>query len=100
MFRTKNLFILFVALIASLLLGACSKTTVSDAPPNSTVSNAAPVANVNAEGKLLCPVQRNTIASKEVASGHSDYKGKRYYFCCAECKPKFDADPAKYATTK
>jgi Cu+-exporting ATPase len=35
-----------------------------------------------------------------VASGHSDYKGKRYYFCCAECKPKFDADPAKYATTK
>ncbi|KFI97931.1 YHS domain-containing protein [Bifidobacterium subtile] len=26
-----------------------------------------------------------------------DYEGKRYYFCCPGCLPKFDADPAKYA---
>ncbi len=26
----------------------------------------------------------------------SDYRGKRVYFCCANCKATFDAAPAKY----
>ena len=26
-----------------------------------------------------------------------DHNGARYYFCCAECLPMFDADPARYA---
>ena len=26
-----------------------------------------------------------------------DYKGKRYWFCCAACGPLWDADPDKYA---
>jgi Cu+-exporting ATPase len=31
------------------------------------------------------------------AAGHSDWRGRRYRFCSAACKAKFDADPAKYA---
>ncbi|OYT71616.1 MAG: hypothetical protein CFK52_07470 [Chloracidobacterium sp. CP2_5A] len=27
---------------------------------------------------------------------YSDYRGKRYYFCCPACKPKFDKNPRKY----
>jgi YHS domain-containing protein len=27
----------------------------------------------------------------------STYAGRTYAFCCAECKPDFDKDPAKYA---
>ncbi|MCC7433284.1 MAG: YHS domain-containing protein [Methanoregulaceae archaeon] len=27
----------------------------------------------------------------------ADYKGRRYFFCCAGCKPAFSKDPAKYA---
>lgn len=27
----------------------------------------------------------------------SDYKGRRYVFCCGGCKPAFDKEPAKYA---
>jgi YHS domain-containing protein len=27
----------------------------------------------------------------------ADYKGKRYYFCCAGCPKEFKKDPAKYA---
>ncbi|MCD6030592.1 MAG: hypothetical protein K0S78_2766 [Thermomicrobiales bacterium] len=27
----------------------------------------------------------------------SDYGGQTWYFCCAGCKRKFDADPAQYA---
>jgi YHS domain-containing protein len=26
-----------------------------------------------------------------------DYEGTRYWFCCAECGPLFDADPGRYA---
>ena len=29
----------------------------------------------------------------------ADYKGKRYFFCCAGCPPAFKKDPAKYAKT-
>jgi YHS domain-containing protein len=25
-----------------------------------------------------------------------EYKGKKVYFCCADCKAKFEADPEKY----
>jgi xanthine dehydrogenase accessory factor len=27
----------------------------------------------------------------------SEYQGKRFYFCCAGCKQKFEKEPAKYA---
>ena len=45
---------------------------------------------------LICPVTGTKIASTKAAVGHSTYKGKTYYFCCPECKPRFDKDPAKY----
>jgi Cu+-exporting ATPase len=31
------------------------------------------------------------------AAGQSQYAGKRYYFCSASCKAKFDANPQQYA---
>jgi Cu+-exporting ATPase len=36
--------------------------------------------------------------SVDVASAkhHSEYEGKSFYFCCAGCKSKFDAEPARY----
>lgn len=30
----------------------------------------------------------------------ADYNGNRYFFCCPGCKPKFNADPAKYAKSE
>ncbi|HET6385485.1 MAG TPA: heavy metal translocating P-type ATPase [Armatimonadota bacterium] len=30
------------------------------------------------------------------ASNHSQYQGNSYYFCCAGCKKRFDADPEQY----
>ncbi|HET6383082.1 MAG TPA: YHS domain-containing protein [Armatimonadota bacterium] len=45
---------------------------------------------------LTCPVMGSTIPSPKFASGYSDYKGTRYYFCCKPCKPAFDKSPAKY----
>jgi len=30
------------------------------------------------------------------APGTSDYRGKTYYFCCNECKQKFDSNPQSF----
>ncbi|MGI8924314.1 MAG: YHS domain-containing protein [Fimbriimonadales bacterium] len=57
-----------------------------------------PVPYRNAGGKLVCPVMKTVIASEKKASGFSDYKGKRYYFCCDACKPAFDKNPAKFVS--
>ena len=44
---------------------------------------------------LICPVTGTKIASAAKAYNHETYKGKTYYFCCPECKPAFDKNPAK-----
>ena len=62
-----------------------------------TVGAQAPKPHKNAKGQLVCPVMKSTVASAKKAAGFSDYKGIRYYFCCAGCKPSFDKNPAKYA---
>ncbi len=46
---------------------------------------------------LICPVTGNKIASAKTAVGHETYKGKTYYFCCPECKPRFDKNRAGIA---
>lgn len=33
------------------------------------------------------------------AAGQSEYSGKKYYFCAASCKAKFDAEPTRYVKT-
>jgi YHS domain-containing protein len=57
-------------------------------------------ASANGDGSVtqieqkLCPVMGNPI-NPEV---YTEYKGKRVYFCCPECKPKFEAEPEKYVS--
>jgi YHS domain-containing protein len=60
---------------------------------------AQPVAN---DDLTTCPVMAGRTVVKSVAETKGlfrDYKGNRYWFCCASCGPAFDADPEKYATT-
>jgi len=77
----------FLAALSGLIIVAGAATAA--APAKHTAKTAPAV-------KLVCPVTGETIASKKLAAGHSDYKGKTYYFCCAGCKPAFDKDPAKF----
>ncbi len=44
------------------------------------------------EKDVVCGMQ---IGPKK-AAGKSEYGGKTYYFCCAGCKRKFDANPGQY----
>ncbi len=59
---------------------------------------AAPAAEAK-PAALACPVTGEKIASVKAAAGSSVYKGKTYYFCCSNCKPAFDKNPAKYVKT-
>ena len=46
-----------------------------------------------------CVVMKGSTVSKakaEAAGLYRDYNGERYWFCCAGCAPRFDANPAAY----
>ncbi|MBN2290514.1 MAG: YHS domain-containing protein [Candidatus Glassbacteria bacterium] len=42
--------------------------------------------------QTLCPVMGNEVNRQVFA----DYGGKRVYFCCEDCREKFEAEPEKY----
>lgn len=46
---------------------------------------------------LYCPVSKEAVESYAKASGYDDYKGVRYYFCCAGCDEPFAKNPVKYS---
>ncbi len=45
-----------------------------------------------AKAQTVCPVMGNKIDK----SLYADHMGKRVYFCCGMCPPKFNEDPMKY----
>ncbi len=51
----------------------------------------------DAQGKAIaqktCPVMRGNAINPKI---FVDYEGRRIYFCCTLCPPKFKADPQKY----
>lgn len=52
--------------------------------------------------KISCAVMKGDMTDVKDAtkSGRfSDYKGKRYFFCCPHCIESFKKEPAKYAKT-
>lgn len=46
--------------------------------------------------RVTDPVCGMTIDS-DTAVGQSQYEGRTFYFCSAQCKRQFDADPKQYA---
>lgn len=78
--------------VAALLVAGCKRS----AP---TAPSSAPVAPVATGGptqveKATCPVTGETMKKEDMIP--VTYEGKTYYLCCADCKPKFEADPEKY----
>lgn len=52
--------------------------------------------------ETTCPVMPGRPVKKTVAEAAGlfrDYRGRRYWFCCKGCGPRFDRDPDKYAIT-
>ena len=45
----------------------------------------------------VMPKNKVTVADATKNHMYADYKGKRYFFCCAGCPDAFKANPAKFA---
>lgn len=45
---------------------------------------------------LYCPVGNEEVKTYAESSGYVDYKGVRYYMCCAGCDSKMHKEPEKY----
>jgi len=62
------------------------------------VKKAKSVSDANAAAKrcekMMCAIGDGKAANKSICT---EYKGKRYCFCCEGCKKQFEKDPDKYA---
>lgn len=89
-----------IAVAMTLAMMGCSKkaeTTQTTASPAGSGSKIAVTAESNAKTTVkhqtLCPVMTGNKIDKNV---YVDYQGQRVYFCCEDCKAKFNAAPEKY----
>ncbi len=92
--RNKNLVMLLCVctlMLTIFSLTACKKKAepVTPAAIKQIVSEA-----IESIEQKTCPIMGNPI-NKNL---YAEYKGKKVYFCCAGCKPIFEADPKKYVT--
>ena len=93
--KTSTVILSTLAVVLALGFIGCKKkegpampakeTTMKDA--NKTATAAASVE------QTTCPVMDGNKINKSV---FVEYKGKKVYFCCADCKAKFLAEPEKY----
>ncbi len=54
------------------------------------------------DAPMVCAVMKEDkvdVAKATKDKLFSDYKGRRYFFCCGGCKPKFDKDPETFSKT-
>ncbi len=118
--KTRNLVMMFIVacLATVVVLGGCKKKEQPAVTPKamsmedmkkqaaSTTKEAQKAATATAEEakktataaaaeieQTTCPVMDGNKIDKNV---FVEYKGKKVYFCCADCKAKFEADPEKY----
>ena len=79
---------IIAALAVLLAMGvALPASAGNDSPQQALRQESAP--------EITCPVMGGVVKDPSTAAT-SVYKGRTYYFCCAGCKPLFDADPEKY----
>jgi len=104
--RIKYLLLVTVAIAAIVTLGGCKKKEQPAPTKAPTIEKMAKTATKTAEEakktvtaaaaeieQTMCPIMDDNKINKNV---FVEYKGKKVYFCCPECKAKFDANPEKY----
>lgn len=81
-----DLFRILAAAVLAVVFASSAATASADPRP----AGSTPAAEV-----IRCPVMGEVVKDPSTAA-KSVHQGKTYYFCCPGCKPKFDADPARY----
>jgi xanthine dehydrogenase accessory factor len=64
--------------------------------PGRSVATAATLSELEPETEAIDPICHMTVTIAG-ARHTSEYGGRTWYFCCAGCKRRFEADPAQYA---
>lgn len=88
--QTRKRTIVIMLLTGLLLIGLAAlqgckkKSAPATLPKTGTVAAAVE--------QTICPV----LASPIDKNIFTEYKGKKVYFCCTECKQAFEMDPEKY----
>jgi YHS domain-containing protein len=82
-------------------LAACNESKPAAAPaPVAVTPVAAPAAGeppmIAVGTKMKCPVTGEEFTVKPTTT-QIVYNGKRYAFCCPDCKPDFEKNPSKFA---
>jgi YHS domain-containing protein len=83
-----------IRLLASAALFAATSTFLTPAPSWSASKKA--VAS-DITSCAVVPHDKVSIKAATKAGMYTDYKGNRYFFCCAGCPEKFKKNPAKFA---
>jgi len=69
----------------------CSKKLKAD--PDKYFKKAAEEGILFENIQTTCPVSGEKLEDKSI---YTDYEGRRIYFCCKNCRGKFNADPQKF----
>ena len=97
--------IVTLLLVAAVALNGCKKsepqTSESHEGHDHAAMTAEPAEMVEAAKAVVaeaieqktCPIMAGNPIDKNL---FTEYKGKKVYFCCPACKPKFEANPEKY----
>ena len=106
--KTSTIILSTLAVVFALGFAGCKKkespaapakeTTMKDmqmqaAKPAEDTNKTATTAAAASVEQTMCPVMDGNKIDKNV---FVEYKGKKVYFCCADCKAKFLAEPEKY----
>jgi YHS domain-containing protein len=86
--------ILVITITSTLIVPAGCKKQPSEVTPlgqeMAAMTDAAAMAQIE---QKICPVMNDMKINPNV---FTEYKGKKVYFCCTDCKAKFEAEPEKY----
>ncbi len=82
--RITKLLALIVLALAVVTVVGCKKKTANEPSAQSQTGEIE---------QMTCPVMAGNPIDKNV---FVEYQGKKVYFCCNDCKAKFQADPEKY----
>jgi YHS domain-containing protein len=89
--KMKGLMLLAAAMLTmAVVLVGCKKKEQPTAPPAEPNATASAVTEIE---QTMCPIMDGNKINPNV---FVEYKGKKVYFCCNDCKAKFEAEPEKY----
>lgn len=84
-------------LCLALMASGCKKKDAGHhvADPTAAVKQTAASPELKMGEKGICPVMGEAF-QVDAKTDFFVHNGKKIYFCCESCKPKFEKDPKKY----